>query len=263
MGVDPAQYEALERDFREVLNAMVSDKGMERFRQEYEKLHRALKTSYESEKRLVKRCKELQDTIVQNATRVKAAIKLTQEDSSTIGVLKKEVEKAWKLVELAKEKEEKARKIISELKTEISHLHKIVEQGSGLAFSQDNTVQKLMDAKEEIKTELTAAKEQIIDLTRTKDLLEERTAKAESELATERESVEKLQTLVKNNEEERVREDRKSKQAEENRRKLEEDLRQARDYGRKVDDEKKRAQDEIQKKKDEITKLDEKVQDLT
>ena len=140
MGEDPAQYEALERDFREVLNAMVNDKGMERFRQEYEKLHRALKTSYESEKRLVKRCKELQDTIVQNATRVKAAIKLTQEDSSTIGVLKKEVEKAWKLVELAKEKEEKARKIISELKTEIAHLHKIVEQGSGLAFSQDNTV---------------------------------------------------------------------------------------------------------------------------
>jgi methylphosphotriester-DNA--protein-cysteine methyltransferase len=159
MGVDPAQYEALERDFREVLNAMVGEKSMERFRQEYEKLHRALKTSYESEKRLVKRCKELQDTIVQNATRVKAAIKLTQEDSSTIGVLKKEVEKAWRLVEAAKDKEEKARKIISELKTEISHLHKIVEQGSGLAFSQDNTVMKLMAAKDEIKAELTTAKE--------------------------------------------------------------------------------------------------------
>ena len=75
-----------------------------------------------------------------NATRVKAAIKLTQEDSSTISVLKKEVDKAWKLVEAAKEKEEKARRIIQDLKTEISHLHKIVEQGSGLAFTQDNTV---------------------------------------------------------------------------------------------------------------------------
>lgn len=32
MGVDPAQYEALERDFREVLNAMVGEKSMERFR---------------------------------------------------------------------------------------------------------------------------------------------------------------------------------------------------------------------------------------
>jgi hypothetical protein len=77
MGVDPAQYEALEREFKEVLNAMAGEKTMERYRVEYEKLHRALKTSYESEKRLVKRCKELQDTIVQNATKVKAAIKLT------------------------------------------------------------------------------------------------------------------------------------------------------------------------------------------
>ena len=140
VGVEPAQYEALERDFKEVLSAMVGEKSMERFKAEYEKLHRALKTSYESEKRLVKRCKELNETIVSNATRVKAAIKLTQEDSNTIGVLKKEVDKAWRLVEQAKEKEEKARKIITDLKGEIAHLHKIVEQGSGLSFSQDNTV---------------------------------------------------------------------------------------------------------------------------
>mmetsp|Transcript_21769 Transcript_21769/g.16114 ORF Transcript_21769/g.16114 Transcript_21769/m.16114 type:complete len:100 (+) Transcript_21769:53-352(+) len=99
MGLDPAAYEALERDFQEVLNELVGDQSMERFRNEYEKLHRALKTSYESEKRLVKRCKELNDTILQNATRVKAAIKLTQEDAQTIAILRREVDKAWKLVE--------------------------------------------------------------------------------------------------------------------------------------------------------------------
>mgnify|MGYP003329408674 CR=1 FL=1 len=49
MGVDPAQYEALEKDFQEVLNELVGDQSMEKFRKEYEKLHRALKTSYESE----------------------------------------------------------------------------------------------------------------------------------------------------------------------------------------------------------------------
>ncbi len=77
MGLDPAAYEALERDFEEVLKDLVGDQSMERFRNEYEKLHRALKTSYESEKRLVRRCRELNDTILQNAARVKAAIKLT------------------------------------------------------------------------------------------------------------------------------------------------------------------------------------------
>ena len=140
MGVDQAQYEALEKDFNEVLQQMVGERSMERFREEYEKLHRALKTSYESEKRLVKKCKELTDTIAGNLTRVKAAIKLTTEDSSTIGMLKKETERAWKLVEQAKEKEEKARKIIQDLRGEIAHLHKIVEQGSGMSFAQDTTV---------------------------------------------------------------------------------------------------------------------------
>lgn len=147
MGITQDQYEALERDFREVIQSMVGEKSMERFKVEYEKVHRALKTSYEQEKRLVKQVKDLNEIIVSNAARVKAAIKLTQEDSSTIGLLKKEVDKAWKLVETAKEKEEKARKIIGELKSEIAQLHKTVELGSGLQFSQDNTVQQLMQTK--------------------------------------------------------------------------------------------------------------------
>ena len=141
MGVTPEMYEDLERDFKEVLQSMVGEKSMERFRAEYEKLHRAMKTSYESEKRLVKQAKDLQEIISNNTARVKAALKLTQEDSATIGVLKKEVEKAWKLVETAKDKEEKAKKIIGELRTEIAQLNKTVELGSGLHFSQDNTVQ--------------------------------------------------------------------------------------------------------------------------
>ena len=87
MGIAQAEYEALEKDFNAVLANMVDASGgsMSRFKEEYEKLHRALKTSYESEKRLVKKCKELTDTIAGNLTRVKAAIKLTNEDSTKIG----------------------------------------------------------------------------------------------------------------------------------------------------------------------------------
>ena len=55
MGLDPAAYEALEKDFQDVLQELVGEQSLEKFRIEYEKLHRALKTSYESEKRLVKR----------------------------------------------------------------------------------------------------------------------------------------------------------------------------------------------------------------
>lgn len=133
-----------------MLQELVGDTAMEKFRKEYEKLHRALKTSYESEKRLVKKCKELNDTILQNAARVKGAIKLTQEDSNTIAVLRKEIEKMWNLVEAAKDKEAKARSIIQGLKDEIAKLHKIVEQGSGLSLGQDNTVQKLVTRQHDL-----------------------------------------------------------------------------------------------------------------
>ena len=142
---------------------MVGEKSMQRFQNEYEKLYRALKTSYESEKRLVKRCKELNETIVGNATRVKAALRLTQEDSSTISLLKKEVERAWKLVETAKEKEERARKIIQDLRGEIAHLTKIVEGGTSLSVSADNNVQKMLDEKDFLKKELAQKAEQFAD----------------------------------------------------------------------------------------------------
>ena len=81
---------------------------------------------------------------------MKAAIKLTQEDSQTIAVLRREVDKACKLVEQAKEKEDRARKIIQDLREQISHLSKIVEQGAGLPIGQDNNVHKMMNDKNEL-----------------------------------------------------------------------------------------------------------------
>jgi chromosome segregation ATPase len=162
---------------------------MEKFRKEYEKLHRALKTSYESEKRLVKRCKELNENILQNAARVKGAIKLTQEDSNTIAVLRREIEKCWKLVEAAKQKEEKARKIIQGLKDEIAKLHKIVEQGSGLSLGQDNTVHKLLRKQEELQKETETKQEAINDLEVAKTTLNQRIVTLETELMKEKEAI--------------------------------------------------------------------------
>eukprot|EP01031_Cornospumella_fuschlensis_P038934 gene38934-47362_t len=43
-------FEALERDFQEVLSDLMVDESLEKFRVEYEKLHRALKKSHEQEK---------------------------------------------------------------------------------------------------------------------------------------------------------------------------------------------------------------------
>jgi len=168
LGMDAASYDKLEQDFKRVLDEMVGEKSMDRFRTEYERLHRALRTSYENEKRLFKRCKDMNESITNNAARVKGAIKLTQEDASTITVLKREVDKAWKLVEKAKEKEESARKIITDLKQEIAHLHKIVTSGSGLSFSQDNAMQQVLNEKQQLKDEFRQKMEHIVELEQSK-----------------------------------------------------------------------------------------------
>lgn len=72
-----------------MLQELVGDQSLERFRQEYEKLHRALKKSNEGEKRLLKKCRELNSEIVSNAVKVQTALRLSQEDQDTIASLKR------------------------------------------------------------------------------------------------------------------------------------------------------------------------------
>ena len=193
MGLDAAQYEALEKDFQDVLNELVGDPNMEKFRKEYEKIHRAMKTSYESEKRLVRRCKELNDTILQNAVRVKGAIKLTQDDSSTIAMLRKEVEKCWKLVEAAKAKEESGRKLVAQLKDEIAKLQKVVEDGSGLSLGQDNQLNRLLKQTEELTREVDSKNTKIDELETTKTSLEQRIVILQNDILKEKEIVQAKQ----------------------------------------------------------------------
>ena len=147
-----------------MLGELVGDQSLERFRQEYEKLHRALKKSHESEKRLIKKCKELNSEIVANAAKVQTALKLSQDDQGTITALKKEIEKAWKMVEASHEKEARAKDTIQQLKLEIQNLSKLVEQGAGLGVSEDQTVMELTKQKDELTRERDAQVTQIVDL---------------------------------------------------------------------------------------------------
>ncbi|KAL6745341.1 hypothetical protein V8C86DRAFT_2981251 [Haematococcus lacustris] len=163
-GFNNRAYETLEKEFQEVLQELVGDKSLERFRVEYEKLHRALKKSHESEIRLIKRCRELNAEIVANAAKVQTALKLNEEDQGTISALKKEIEKAWKMVDASHEKEAKAKETIQQLKMEIANLTRLVEQGSGLALGEESTLNDLLKQKEELVRERDQQVDQIMAL---------------------------------------------------------------------------------------------------
>eukprot|EP00933_Yihiella_yeosuensis_P024988 TRINITY_DN1936_c0_g1_i3.p1 TRINITY_DN1936_c0_g1~~TRINITY_DN1936_c0_g1_i3.p1 ORF type:complete len:790 (+),score=229.12 TRINITY_DN1936_c0_g1_i3:233-2602(+) len=196
---EASAFEALERDFQEILQELVGDKSLEHFRQEYEKLHRALKKSHESEKHLIKKCRELNAEIVQNAVKVQTALKLSQEDQATITALKKEIERAWKMVEASHEKEQRARETISNLKAEISKLGRLVEQGAGLSINQENMVNQLVQEKNDLvkhrdmlQGQVQQMQQQNVDLTSRVGKLEQERQAGNGELMQLREQLERL-----------------------------------------------------------------------
>jgi chromosome segregation ATPase len=154
-------FDALERDFREVLHQMVGDKTLERFRTEYEKLHNTLKKSHENEKKLIKKCKELNKEIVANAAKIQTALRLSLADQSSITTLKKAIDTAWRMVDGAQEKEKRARENVQKLKHEIQNLTRLVDQGAGVSVGQENYVNSLIEKNNQQARELELAQKTI------------------------------------------------------------------------------------------------------
>lgn len=150
LSLQSSAFDILEKDFREVLNELVGDKSLERFRLEYEKLHHTLKKSHENEKRLIAKCRELNAEILANAAKVQTALRMSLQDQNSITLLKKEIDKAWAMVDGAQEKEKRARETIQRLKGEIQNLSRLVEQGAGISIGQENAVNDLLKVREEL-----------------------------------------------------------------------------------------------------------------
>jgi chromosome segregation ATPase len=81
------------------------------------------------------------------AAKVATALKLSEDDDATIDSLKKQIEKAWAMVESYHEREIRANETIQRLKGEIGNLTRILEKQTGLA-GKDNTVDELLKVRE-------------------------------------------------------------------------------------------------------------------
>jgi hypothetical protein len=106
VGIGSEKFKQLENEFYTFSQELFKDRNLEKFRVEYEKVHKMLKSAYEKENILIKRCRELNQEIYQNATNVRAALKMTQADADQIQSLKREVDSTWALVDKSREREE-------------------------------------------------------------------------------------------------------------------------------------------------------------
>ena len=91
LGFDQEQYEAIESEFKEFLNDHLKGKDLEKFRQEYQKINKALRSSYEGEKKLIKKCKELISQIFEKASNYRAALRMANNEVDKIAQLKQDV----------------------------------------------------------------------------------------------------------------------------------------------------------------------------
>ena len=147
-----------------MLNELSGDAALENFRGEYEKLFRAVKKSHDNEKKLARKCRELSSEIVANTAKIQTAVKLSEEDQGTISGLKKEIEKAWKIVDASHEKEARAKETIQQLKQEVANLNKLIEDGGSYGVGQETTLNELLQQKDELTEERDAQINQVVKL---------------------------------------------------------------------------------------------------
>ncbi|GAB1302527.1 Cilia- and flagella-associated protein 58 [Apodemus speciosus] len=247
-------FEEIEKDFQEVLGELSGDKSLEKFRIEYEKLHAIMRKSYDNEKRLMAKCRELNAEIVVNSAKVATALKLSQDDQTTIASLKKEIEKAWKMVDSAYDKEQKAKETILALKEEIVNLTKLVEQGSGLSMDQDSNIRDLLKFKEEVTkerdqllTEVVKLRENLAQTIEKQQAAEQ--AKEEAELA-----IGQFQQEIQHRQNEASRESRKKE-------KLEKELKQIQSDMDGRQSEIKAMQQYMHKSKEELQRLEQQLKE--
>ncbi|KAI5618447.1 cilia- and flagella-associated protein 58, partial [Silurus asotus] len=153
LAMEESPYETVEKEFQEVLTEMTGEKTLDNFHVKYSNLMTALKKSQENEKRLMTKCRELNAEIKSNSVKVEAALKQSHEDQTTIMFLKKEIEKAWEMVDAAHEKEKAAQETNKNLQKEIENLKASVKQTALLSAADVQSVGELLKLKKQLTDE--------------------------------------------------------------------------------------------------------------
>jgi len=196
----------LEAEFQEVLTGLTDDPNLDKFRLEYEKIHTALKKSNGSNVRLQQKCRELNAEIVANATKVAHALKLSQDDQATVEQLKAELDKAWRIVDGAHEKENRARETIQKLKSEISNLSELIESGKASNIQQTEEERQAREAKEAQMMSAGELNDEVVKLRAKLKAAEDNFTRVETESHESRELAEQLRSDVVKKQNEIIRE---------------------------------------------------------
>ena len=74
LSFDPDKFEDIEHEIKQFMEEIVGNSNLTRFKDEYQKIWKMLKSSYEQERRTVKAAKKVIDLIFVSSQEVKAAM---------------------------------------------------------------------------------------------------------------------------------------------------------------------------------------------
>ncbi|NXH94477.1 CFA58 protein, partial [Pachycephala philippinensis] len=208
--LEESAFEALEKDSQEFISILSRDEALERFRVEYEKLIAIMKKSRENEKHLMEKCRKLSAELVEKSSKVAVLTKLTKDDEETISSLKLELEKAWKMVDKAHEREQKTKETINSLKKEISRLNNLMKERAG----QEYNVEDLLRLQEEVTEERDQLLSEVVKLRQSLTEITEQQQETEKAKNEAEESVLQLQQDIQLRQSEELREARKKEKME-------------------------------------------------
>ena len=116
--------EAIESEFKDFLNEHLKGKDLEKFKHEYNKINKALKTSYDGEKKVIKKGKELISQIYDKTSNYRAALRMANNDIEKITNMKGEVQQLLDEVQTQHGEEDKIKEEIQQIKLTINGLRK-------------------------------------------------------------------------------------------------------------------------------------------
>ncbi|NXD90154.1 CFA58 protein, partial [Chaetorhynchus papuensis] len=208
--LEESAFEALEKDSQEFISILNRDEALEKFRVEYEKLLAVMKKSRENEKHLMEKCRKLSAELAEKSSKVAVLTKLTKDDGETISSLKSELEKAWKMVDKAHEREQKTKETINSLKKEISRLNNLMKERAG----QEYNVEDLLRFQEEVTEERDQLLSEVVKLRQSLTEITEQQQETEKAKNEAEESVLQLQQDIQLRQNEELREVRKKEKME-------------------------------------------------
>lgn len=136
--IDEKEQSQLDSEIKSTLDEICENKeegdtdieNIEKLRLAYNKLYKLLTYSRNNERYLLRRCHELTTDIVANATKVQGAIQMTYENRKSAILMRQELEKAWKLLEISNKNESIAQDALLQIKSDYTIARRLaVEAG--------------------------------------------------------------------------------------------------------------------------------------